>query len=47
MFITQVKVFLIYKISTSMKIHHVEYMPYGFSEKNWKQQNIYFARQFV
>jgi hypothetical protein len=47
MFITQVKVFLIYKIYTSMEIYHVEYMPYGFSEKNWNKQNIYFARQFV
>ena len=47
MFITQVKVFLIYKIPTSMEIHHVEYMPYGFCGKNLKQQNIYFSRQFV
>jgi len=47
MFITQVKVFLIYKISTSMEIYHVEYLPYGFSEKNCKQHNIYLARQFV
>jgi hypothetical protein len=47
MFITQGKLFLIYKISTSMEIQQVEYMPYGFSEKNWNQQNIYFARQFV